>query len=78
MRTERAGLSRHAAVAKAMDYMLKRCDGFARLLDDGRISLTNNAAEWALRGICLERKSWLFAGSDRDGASGTPVLVGQR
>ena len=47
MRTERAGLSRHAAVAKAMDYMLKRWDGFARFLDDGRICLTNNAAERA-------------------------------
>ena len=68
MRTERAGLSRHAAVAKAMDYMLKRWDGFARFLDDGRICLTNNAAERALRGICLGRKSWLFAGSDRGGA----------
>ena len=45
MRTERARLSRHAAVAKAMDYMLKRWDGFARFLDDGRICLTNNAAE---------------------------------
>ncbi len=68
MRTERAGLSRHAAVAKAMDYMLKRWDGFARFLDDGRICLTNNAAERALRGIALGRKSWLFAGSDRGGA----------
>ena len=67
MRTERAGLSRHAAVAKAMDYMLKRWDGFARFLDDGRICMTNNAAERALRGICLGRKSWLFAGSDRGG-----------
>ena len=67
MRPERAGLSRHAAVAKAMDYMLKRWDGFARFLDDGRICLTNNAAERALRGICLGRKSWLFAGSDRGG-----------
>ena len=37
MRTERAGLSRHATVTKAMDYMLKRWDGFARFLDDGRI-----------------------------------------
>ena len=68
MRTERAGLSRHAAVAKAMDYMLKRWDGFTRFLDDGRICLTNNAAERALRGIALGRKSWLFAGSDRGGA----------
>ena len=67
MRTERAGLSRHAAVAKAMDYMLKRWDGFARVLDDGRICLTNNAAERALRPLCLGRKSWLFAGSDRGG-----------
>ena len=67
MRTERAGLSCHAAVAKAMDYMLKRWDGFTRFLDDGRICLTNNAAERALRGIALGRKSWLFAGSDRGG-----------
>ena len=67
MHTERAGLSRHAAVAKAMDYMLKRWDGFARFLDDGRICLTNNAAERALRPLCLGRKSWLFAGSDRGG-----------
>ena len=67
MRMERAGLSRHAAVAKAMDYMLKRWGSFSRFLDDGRICLTNNAAERALRGICLGRKSWLFAGSDRGG-----------
>lgn len=64
---ERAKLSRHTDVAKAMDYMLKRWDGFARFLGDGRIDLTNNAAERALRGIALGRKSWLFAGSDRGG-----------
>ena len=28
MRTERTRLSRHAPVAKAMDYMLKRWEGF--------------------------------------------------
>ena len=67
MRTERTRLSRHAPVAKAMDYMLRRWDGFTRFLDDGRICLTNNAAERCLRGIALGRKSWLFAGSDRGG-----------
>ncbi len=67
MRAERARLSRHAPVAKAIDYMLKRWDGFGRFLTDGRICLTNNAAERALRGIALGRKSWLFAGSDRGG-----------
>ena len=45
--------------------MLKRWDGFASFLQDGRICLTNNAAERALRGFALGRKSWLFAGSDR-------------
>lgn len=68
MREERAKLSRGNDVAKAMDYMLKRWPSFARFLDDGRVCLTNNAAERALRGIALGRKSWLFAGSDRGGA----------
>jgi len=67
MRSERARLSRHADVAKAMDYMLKRWGAFARFLDDGRICLTNNCAERNLRGVALGRKSWLFAGSDRGG-----------
>ena len=67
MRAERAKLSRHSDVAKAMDYMLKRWDAFTRFLVDGRICLTNNAAERELRGIALGRKSWLFAGSDRGG-----------
>jgi transposase len=67
MRAERARLSRHSEVAKAMDYMLKRWAPFTRFLDDGRICLTNNAAERELRGIALGRKSWLFAGSDRGG-----------
>ena len=67
MRAERARLSRHAEAAKAMDYMLKRWAAFTCFLDDGRICLTNNAAERELRGIALGRKSWLFAGSDRGG-----------
>lgn len=67
MRQKRALLSRHDAVGKVMDYMLKDWAAFARFLDDGRICITNNAAERALRGIALGRKSWLFVGSDRGG-----------
>ena len=74
MRRERARLSRHAPVAKAMDYMLKRWMSFTRFLEDGRICLTNNAAERALRGLALGRKSWLFAGSDR-GGNRTALMV---
>ena len=67
MRAARARLSRHNDVARAMDYMLKRWDAFSRFLDDGRVCLSNNAAERALRGVALGRKAWLFAGSDRGG-----------
>jgi hypothetical protein len=67
MRGERAKLSRHAEVARAIDYLLKRWPAFSRFLDDGRICITNNAAERALRGLALGRKSWLFCGSDRAG-----------
>jgi transposase len=75
MKAEREKLSRHNEVAKAMDYMLKRLDIFTRLLDDGRICLSNNAAERELRGIALGRKSWLFSGSDRGGERAAVMLT---
>jgi transposase len=75
MTRERARLSRHNEVAKAMDYLLRRIDAFTRFLDDGRICLSNNAAERALRGIALGRKAWLFAGSDRGGERAAVMLT---
>ena len=68
LREERSRLSRSASVAKPIDYLLRRWERFAPFLDDGRICLTNNAAERALRGFALGRKSWLFAGSERGAA----------
>jgi transposase len=77
LREERARLSRSASVVEPIDYMLKRWDRFARFIDDGRICLTNNAAERALRGFTLGRKSWLFAGSERgaDRAAAMATLI---
>jgi len=75
MKRERGKLSRHNDVAKAMNYMLKRVDVFTRFLADGRICLSNNAAERGLRGIALGRKSWLFAGSDRGGERAAVMLT---
>ena len=75
MKRERGKLSRHNEVAKAFDYMLKRIDVFTRFLDDGRICLSNDAAERTLRGIALGRKSWLFAGSDRGGDRAAVLLT---
>jgi hypothetical protein len=67
MREQRARLSRGHDLAKAIDYILKRWAAFTLFLDDGRVCLSNNAAERALRGIALGRRSWMFCGSDRGG-----------
>jgi len=77
LRDERGRLSRSASVTEPIDYMLKRWGRFAQFIDDGRICLTNNAAERALRGFALGRKSWLFAGSDRgaDRAAAMTTLI---
>jgi transposase len=74
MTGERARLSRHE-VAKAFDYMLKRTGPFTRFFENGRICLSNNAAERALRGIALGRKAWLFAGSDHGGQRAAVVFT---
>jgi transposase len=75
MRIERAKFSRHNDIAKAMDYMLKRWDAFTRFLDDGRICLTNNAAERALRCVALGRRNWTFCGSDRGGERAAAIYT---
>jgi transposase len=74
LREQRARLSNSSSVAKPIDYMLRRWDRFARFIEDGRICLTNNAAERALRGFALGRKSWLFAGSER-GADRAAIMA---
>ena len=65
--SRRSRLSPGHDLAKAINYMLKRWPAFTLFLDDGRVCLSNNAAERGLRGIALGRKSWLFCGSDRGG-----------
>jgi transposase len=75
MTTERARLSRHNPVAKAMDYMLTRWPAFTRFLEDGRICLTNNAAERALRCVAVGRRNWTFCGSDRGGERAAAIYT---
>lgn len=77
LREQRARLSRSSPVAEPIDYMLRRWERFVRFLEDGRVCLTNNAAERALRGFALGRKSWLFAGSERgaDRAAAMTTLI---
>jgi hypothetical protein len=75
MRAKRAKLSRHNDLAQAMDYMLKRWEAFTRFLSDGRICLTNNAAERILRGAALGRKAWHFADYDQGGECAAAALL---
>jgi len=75
MRAERARLSRHNPVAKAMDYMLTRWPAFIRFLVDGKICLTNNAAERTLRCVAVGRRNWTFCGSDRGGERAAAIYT---
>src|SRR3546814_18409827 len=67
MRDTGPRLSRGHDIAKAIGYVQRRWTAFTRFLEDGRVCLSNNAAERALRGIALGRKSWLICGSARGG-----------
>jgi transposase len=73
LREQRALLSSKSEIAKAINYTLDRWTAFTRFLDDGRICLSNNAAERAVRGVALGRKNWTFAGSDEGGRRAAAV-----
>jgi transposase len=72
---QRAKLSAKNELAKAIDYSLKRWPALTRFLDDGRLCLSNNAAERALRGIAVGRKNWTFAGSDAGGERAAAIYT---
>ena len=61
---QRARVSAKSDIGKAINYSLNRWAAFTRFLDDGRVCMSNNAAERGLRGIAVGRRNWTFAGSD--------------
>ena len=67
LREQRARVSKNSDTGKAIDYSLKRWTELTRFLDDGRLCMTNNAAERELRAVALGRRNWTFAGSDEGG-----------
>jgi transposase len=72
---QRTKLSAKTDLAKDINYGLSRWVEFTRFLDDGRVCLTNNAAERALRGIAVGRRNWTFAGSDAGGRRAAAVYT---
>jgi transposase len=75
LRERRAKLSGKSETAKAIDYSLKRWPAFTRFLDDGRVCMSNNAAERAVRCIAVGRKNWTFAGSDDGGRRAAAIYT---
>jgi hypothetical protein len=62
-----ASISRKSSLAVAIRYSLSRWQALCRFAHDGRLEMTNNAAERAIRPLALGRKNYLFAGSDSVG-----------
>jgi transposase len=75
LREKLALLSAKNDTAKAINYTLSRWAEFTRFLDDGRVCLSNNAAERALRGVAIGRRNWTFAGSDEGGRRAAAVYT---
>jgi transposase len=51
-------------LSSATGYATRHESAFLRFLEDGRLKITNNHSERALRPIAVGRKNWLFCGSD--------------
>jgi transposase len=75
LREQRAKLSRNNDTTKAINYCLSRWDAFTRFLDDGRLCMSNNAAERELRAVAVGRRNWTFAGSDEGGRRAAAVYT---
>jgi transposase len=66
LRQPRARLSAGKETARAFDYGLKRRPALIRF-HDGRLCMSDNAAERALSGVAVGRNNWTFAGSESGG-----------
>lgn len=75
LREQRARVSKNSETGKAVDYSLKRWSALTRFLDDGRLCMSNNAAERELRAIALGRRNWTFAGSDEGGRRAAAIYT---
>ena len=75
LREQRAKLSGQSSVSKAIAYCLTRWVALTRFLDDGRLCMSNNAAEREIRPIAVGRHNWTFAGSDEGGRRAAAIYT---
>jgi transposase len=60
-------ISGAGTLAKAIRYATSRWSALTRYTTDGRLEMTNNAAERAIRPLAMTRKNFVFLGSDTGG-----------
>ncbi len=60
-------ISGKSTLAQATRYTLSRWTALGHYVADGRLEMSNNAAERAMRPLVLGRKNYLFCGSDAGG-----------
>ena len=70
-----ARISGKGSLARAIRYVLSRWEALTRFTTDGRLEMSNNAAERAIRPLALGRKNYLFAGSDAGGRRAAAVYT---
>jgi transposase len=75
LREQRARVSKNSETGKAINYSLKRWNAFTRFLDDGRLCMSNNAAEREMRAVAVGRRNWTFAGSDEGGRRAATIYT---
>lgn len=54
-------------IGKAATYTRNQWDALNRYLEDGELSIDNNAAERSMKPVAIGRKNWLFVGSPEAG-----------
>lgn len=64
---EKAEALPQSPLGKAIGYALNHWPALTRYVEDGRLSIDNNAAERALRTVATGRKNWVFCGSPAGG-----------
>ena len=74
MLLQRQKVTDGSAIARALDYSLKRWTALTRFLDDGQLPIDNNWIENQIRPIAIGRNNWLFAGSLRAGQRAAAVM----
>lgn len=74
MQNQRQLVPEGSAIAKALDYNLKRWNALVRFLDNGHLPIDNNWIENQIRPVAIGRGNWLFVGSLRAGKRAAAIM----